>query len=58
MSLKKYGSQLIKIGKMMKNPDTKIEELMKACWDAGLIIEFRVSPSDQVEIHVEDKGGK
>lgn len=58
MSFKKYGSQLIKIGKMMKNPDTKIEELMKACLDAGLIIEFRVSPADQVEIHVEDKGGK
>ena len=51
-SLADYGKKIEELGKLFQDPDAKLDDLVKAAYDAGLIIQFRVTPDPEQSIDI------
>jgi hypothetical protein len=51
-----YGDRLIRVGTLMNDKNSTLEDLVTACLDAGLILQFRVTPdpSTAIDFCIED----
>lgn len=50
-----YGKKLVILGKKFQNKKTTLDDIVKSCFELGLMISFKVEPSidDSVEIKTE-----
>lgn len=53
-----YGDKLVKLGNLLKDTNSRFEDIIKASYDAGLICTVEISPdsTQSIDIHHDQKG--